>query len=163
MFHCSSCNYQSNRKFNVKLHINRLHNDEQTTIIQINITQTHTQTTSEGTQTTLENTQTTSESTSITPLNKVQTVSIGTQTSLEDIILSTDKNIEKICEKCWKNFKTAHGFRKHKNICKGVSNILECHFCHHVFACQQSKSKHLKICKIRKMQEHNDNENKQNV
>ncbi len=161
MFHCSSCNYQSNRKFNVKMHINRLHIGEETTIIQINTTLS--QITSENIQTTSENTQTTLENTLITPLNIIQTVSIGTQTSLEDILLSSDKNIEKICEKCWKNFKTAHGFRKHKNICKGVSNILECHFCHHVFACQQSKSKHLKICKIRKMQEHNDNENKQNV
>lgn len=36
---------------------------------------------------------------------------------------------------------------------QGGSNVLECHFCHKVFAFQQSKSLHLKTCKIKKAKE----------
>ena len=57
------------------------------------------------------------------------------------------------CEKCSKNFKTFHGFKKHQTICKGVSNLLECHHCHKVFTKQQSKYKHLKICNVKNSKE----------
>jgi hypothetical protein len=57
------------------------------------------------------------------------------------------------CPICLKNFKSSQNLQKHKNRCKGVSNPLECHYCHRVFATAQSKFKHLKICKIREVQE----------
>jgi ribosomal protein S13 len=57
------------------------------------------------------------------------------------------------CQKCLKNFKSFKGLKQHQTKCKGVSNPLECHYCHHIFATQQSKFKHLKICQIREIQE----------
>jgi hypothetical protein len=58
-----------------------------------------------------------------------------------------------VCPKCSKNFKSFKGLKKHQNRCKGVSNPLECQYCHRVFATQQSKFKHLKVCKIKEVQE----------
>ena len=43
--------------------------------------------------------------------------------------------------------------KNHIPKCTGVSNILECPFCHRIFTRYQSKSKHLKICKIKKQQD----------
>lgn len=136
MFKCNSCGYQSNRKFNMQKHILNVHN-------------------SNGNYEELVITPIQTIFTQITTRN-IQTDSKSTQTTQEDFLLLADNNNENICEKCLKTFKTAHGFKKHKLICKGVSNILECHFCHRVFSCQQAKSKHLKICKVKKIQEQND-------
>lgn len=68
-----------------------------------------------------------------------------------DIVVYENPNIEKnnFCEKCGKDFYSIYTFKKHKNICKGISNILECHYCHKVFADSSSKCKHLKTCKMK--------------
>lgn len=58
-----------------------------------------------------------------------------------------------VCEKCTKEFKTKQGLKNHISRCTGVSNILECPFCHRIFTRYQSKSKHLKICKIKEVQD----------
>jgi len=54
-----------------------------------------------------------------------------------------------VCQSCQKIFKSLWGFQKHQKICKGVSNILECHHCHSVFTTASAKCKHIKICKIK--------------
>lgn len=56
---------------------------------------------------------------------------------------------EFICLKCLKNFKSLKGYKKHEYLCKEVSNILECHYCHKTFSSQQTKSKHMNYCKIK--------------
>lgn len=50
------------------------------------------------------------------------------------------------CEKCNKILANSRTLKYHSNICKGVSNSLECHHCHKVFNNYASKSKHLKKC-----------------
>lgn len=54
------------------------------------------------------------------------------------------------CKKCGKSFSSNSYLKKHLDICKGVSNPLECHICHKVFAHYNSKSFHLKSCKNKK-------------
>jgi len=145
MFCCQSCKYESDRKFNIRKHIINVHKrdatDEELTKksenTQISTTNAQiifqpTQISSETTQISSKNTQNSSENTQISP-------HLGKKFSA--------------CDKCKKMFKTLHGLKKHQSTCKGVSNILECHFCHNVFSTYQSKSKHLKICKIRLAQE----------
>jgi hypothetical protein len=76
----------------------------------------------------------------------------------EEVIeeLVQEKKIsEKIfpCEKCGKNYKTNQGLKKHMVNCMGVSNILECPHCHKILSSSGSKSRHMKVCKIKKATE----------
>ena len=56
-------------------------------------------------------------------------------------------NIDIDSKKCGKTFSSNKCLKNHLDICKGVSNPLECHICHKVFANRFSKSFHLKSCK----------------
>jgi len=132
MFCCETCKYKSNRKFNLQKHIKNIHNreatDKELTIEQIS-----------------------SVVEQISPQTE-QISSVVEQISSKNgtnIIQFTNTNLA--CQKCLKNFKSFKGLKKHQNKCKGVSNPLECHFCHRVFATAQSKCKHLKICKIKEV------------
>jgi hypothetical protein len=142
MFRCSSCDYKSNRKYNLQKHIKNIHNRDATDeeIAKTQITSEITQITISDTQNTIPNTQITIPNTQIT-------------------ICFEKENL--VCPKCQKNFKTSHGFKKHSDHCKGVSNILECHFCHHIFPSQQCKSQHIKRCKIKKLHEETQEQIKQ--
>ncbi len=142
MFRCSSCDYKTDRKYNLKIHINGVHKRDVTDqeLAKTQITSQNTQITSQNTQITSQNTQKTSQNTQIT---------------------SHFEEKKLVCEKCLKNFKTFHGFKKHSDHCKGVSNKLECHFCHHIFSSQQSKSGHMKVCKIKKLHEETQEQIKQ--
>jgi hypothetical protein len=51
------------------------------------------------------------------------------------------------CDECDKVLSNKTKYNNHKKICKGVSNPLECHYCHIVFPYATSKCRHLKICK----------------
>jgi hypothetical protein len=65
--------------------------------------------------------------------------------------INVDINIDDTsCIKCLKNFSSVKTLNRHKKICKGVSNTLECHLCHKVFTTPQGKSQHLKKCTISK-------------
>jgi hypothetical protein len=125
MFCCETCKYKSNRKFNLQKHIKNVHSrdatDKELTMEQIS-----------------------SVAEQISSNNGTNVIQKGT-----NIIQVTNTNLA--CQKCLKNFKSFKGLKKHQNKCKGVSNPLECHFCHRVFATAQSKFKHLKICKIKKI------------
>jgi hypothetical protein len=132
MFCCETCKYKSNRKFNLQKHIKNIHNreatDKELTIEQIS-----------------------SVVEQISPQTE-QISSVVEQISSKNgtnIIQVTNTNLA--CQKCLKNFKSFKGLKKHQNKCKGVSNPLECHYCHRIFATAQSKSKHLKICKIKEV------------
>ncbi len=143
MFRCNSCAYQTIKKFNMNKHIKNVHKRDATgeEMVRINITPENIQITPEPVQITPEIVQITSKKVEITPKNVQITLENG------------EKKFSS-CPKCSKNFKTFQGLRRHqKKTCKGVSNILECHFCHRVLATQQSKSQHLKTCKIKHAQE----------
>ncbi len=127
MFCCETCQYQSDRKYNIRKHITNVHSRDASDGELMN-----TQITSKNTQITSKNTQITSKNTQITS--------------------QIDKKIS-TCQKCFKIFKTFHGCKKHETSCKGVSNALECHHCHKVLASQQSKSKHIKTCKMKEIRE----------
>ena len=49
-------------------------------------------------------------------------------------------NLDNKCSKCNKILSSKQYLKKHLLICKGVSNILECHICHNIFSCHASKS-----------------------
>ncbi len=66
------------------------------------------------------------------------------------------------CSKCNKELSSKYYLEKHLLICKGVSNTLECHLCHKIFAHSSSKSKHLKTCK-EKNKLSNENKNNQRL
>lgn len=142
MFKCGTCIYSSPKKYNMRKHINNVHKRDATdaemtktqiTIEPTEITMVATQNTIKATENTIKNTEITIKNTEITLQN-------------ENTNLMT-------CPKCLKVFKTSHGFKNHHSICKGVSNVLQCHFCHKVFPFQQCKSQHIKFCKIRKAQQ----------
>ncbi len=147
MFRCVSCAYESNRKYNLQVHIKNVHKREAHEDEMVR-KKRDTQITTEATQITTEATQITTEATQITTKN--------TQITTENTQITTENCKKKIlctCQKCNKKFKTLHGLKKHEAGCKGVSNILECHYCHQIFASQQSKSKHIQRCKIKKTQD----------
>lgn len=135
MYWCASCKYNSNRKFNLNIHIKNAHNRD-------------------ATDSELTNKQISSNMEQIS--SRVEQISSEKGTNIiqdgTDIIPVTHKN-SWACPRCLKNFKSFKGLKKHQNICKGVKNPFECHYCHHIFATAQSKFKHLKICKIREVQE----------
>jgi Zn-finger nucleic acid-binding protein len=66
-------------------------------------------------------------------------------------IVKSSKNVQ-ACPKCGKSFQTSQGLRRHQEKCSGVSNPLECPFCHKVLGSRQAKSLHIKNCKIKKAQ-----------
>jgi hypothetical protein len=134
MYWCTSCKYKSNRKFNLQKHVKNVHNRDATDneLTREQISSTEEQISSENGTNIIQN-----------GTNIIQN---GT-----NIIQVTQTNLT--CQKCLKNFKSFKGLKQHQTKCKGVSNSLECQYCHRVFATAQSKFKHLKICKIREVQE----------
>ena len=143
MFCCTSCAYKTNRKFNIKKHINNIHNRDANDV-ELTKKDDITQISTSPTQMLTEPTQILTEPTQIGTKNVkicVATTQIGT------------KHKKIFCDLCQKEFKTPHGFRNHQKICKGVSNILECHHCHKIFTAYSAKSRHIKICKIREGKE----------
>lgn len=139
MFCCANCAYKTNRKFNIKKHINNVHNrdanDEELTK-----KDDVTQILAEPTQMLADPTQMFADPTQM--FADMASICVATTQ-----ILAKHKKI--FCDLCQKEFKTPHGFRNHQKICKGVVNTLECHHCHKVFTKQQAKSKHIKICKVK--------------
>jgi len=141
MFCCMSCRYKSARKYNLKIHINNAHNRDAT-----DKELTREQISSNVEQISSNVEQISSKTEQISSENGTNIIQNGT-----NIIQVTKKTLT--CQKCLKNFKSFKGLKNHETKCKGVSNPLECHYCHRVFATAQSKFKHLKICQIREIQE----------
>jgi hypothetical protein len=138
MFCCDTCNYQTTRKYNIKKHIKHVHNRyvSDNEFIQ-----------KENQQITTQNQQITTQYQQITTQNQQITTQNQQITTQNQQITTQDKN--HVCQSCQKIFKSLWGFQKHQKICKGISNILECHYCHALFTKQQAKSRHLKTCKIK--------------
>ena len=124
MFKCETCEYGSNKKFNMQKHITNVHKREAT----------------EGEMKRVE----------ITNQEEQKTIKEEQKTTQNKKNNSTQNFV---CEKCKKFFKSKKGYKKHIPICKGVCNKLECHHCHKVLSSQQSKSKHMKYCKVKKIEE----------
>jgi hypothetical protein len=70
---------------------------------------------------------------------------IPIQQNIADNSLETTNNNNQ-CLKCNKIMSSKQSLQRHTNICKGITNSLECHLCHKVFAFTQGKIKHLKKC-----------------
>jgi hypothetical protein len=136
-----SCRYKSDRKYNLKIHIKNAHNRDATDneLSREQISSIEEQISSAEEQISSTEEQISSE-------NGTNIIQNGT-----NIIQVTQNSLA--CQKCLKNFKSFKGLKQHQTKCKGVSNSLECQYCHRVFATAQSKFKHLKICKIREVQE----------
>ena len=127
MFCCQTCKYESNRKFNLCIHIKNKHKREANDIELVRKNEF-----TKNEQMSLEN----------------------TQMSLENTQMSLCFEEKKLfCKNCKKVFKTLHGLKHHEIICKGVENMLQCHYCHKSLATRQSKSQHIKVCKIKSAQE----------
>ena len=143
MFCCANCAYKTNRKFNIKKHINNVHNrdanDEELTK-----KDDVTQILAEPTQMLADPTQMFADPTQM--FADMASICVATTQ-----ILAKHKKI--FCDLCQKEFKTPHGFRNHQKICKGVVNTLECHHCHKVFTTSSAKCKHIKICKVKEGKE----------
>jgi hypothetical protein len=148
MFRCNSCGYESSRKFNISKHIKNVHkrdvSDEEMMCNQ------------EGTQiTTGDNEITTGDNEITTNFNEITTDFNEITTDFNEITTENcTKKIMFTCKKCNKELSSFQNLTKHEQGCKGVSNILECHYCHQIFASQQCKSKHIQRCKIKKTQDH---------
>ena len=134
MFCCGNCHYKTNKKFNLQKHIKNVHIRDPTD---------HELKISNDEQITSYEEQITSKSGTNNIKNETNNIKNGTNNIIKK------NTIFNSCSKCQKNFKSYNGYKKHQNICKGVVNILECHYCHKVLATQQSKSTHLKKCKIK--------------
>lgn len=117
MFKCSSCSYQSDRKFNLKKHIISMHQRD-------------------------------------VDDDEIKQIDVDTNNTDHSSNTLTEQIEEpqNQCGKCGKILSSPQSIKRHEKICKGISNILECHFCHNVFSSQQSKSKHIKVCKVNKIQ-----------
>lgn len=146
MFCCHSCVYKSKKKFNLQKHVKNVHkrdcNDDELLRTEMLTINTHVLT--EDTQILTENTQKITKNTQMLTENTQKL----TQNMQEKITL--EKNL--FCTKCLKTFSTSHGLKKHHGICKGVSNILECHYCHRIYSSKEAKSRHLKTCKVKEVQ-----------
>jgi hypothetical protein len=132
MYWCQSCEYKSKRKSNLQKHITNVHKRDATD------------------EELMPNKNTTE------PLQNPSLLMPKTDVIIQETVLENTKNLT--CLKCSKNFKTFQSLKMHQDICKGVSNPLECHYCHNIFATAQSKSKHLKICKIKKAETNHQND-----
>jgi hypothetical protein len=139
MFCCETCKYKSNRKFNLQKHIKNVHSrdatDNELTIIQI---------TAENSKISTNNSKITADDSKITAKNSKITAENSKITADFETKIS-------FCKKCSKKLKSFQSLKRHEKICKGVSNPLECHYCHRIFTTQQAKCKHLKICKIKEV------------
>jgi hypothetical protein len=122
IFKCPSCNYLSDRISNIKRHRIQKHNFIENTINE-NLDQI-----SDDLNQNSEN-----------PNQNEQNCNILSENV--DINTTPFK-----CDKCNKTLSNKRNLQYHVNICKGISNALECYICHKVFNNYSAKSKHLKTC-----------------
>lgn len=121
---CKYCNYNSNRLYNFKRHMNTKHKENNSQHF-INDKQNVTNDKSDVTN----------DKPDVT--NDKPNVMNDKQNDMND----------KQCSKCNKILSSKQNLNKHLLICKGVSNSLECHLCNKILANRGSKSTHIKICK----------------
>ena len=65
-------------------------------------------------------------------------------------IPNQNSNNNNKCKKCQNIFSRKSVLDKHTLKCKGNLNILECEYCHKIYATRKSKSNHFRICKAKK-------------
>ena len=173
MFQCLDCNYKSNRKYNLQLHYKNKHKKEvKANEIEkyTNVNPVERNVNSKQINVNIETKNLVLEKTNVNPVER--NVNLKKNENLKIIlecekkcpilpmdltcneVLDVDKN-EKLkiifeCEKCQKKFKTNQGLKRHN--CNGVSNPLECQYCHLMLSCSSAKSRHIKICKIKQAQ-----------
>jgi hypothetical protein len=141
MFKCLDCEYKSNRFYNLTLHIKRKHKRE--------VKEEEKNKTADATNRTADATNRTADATNRTADATNRTADATNRTA--NTIEKEKKNSEKIfpCEKCGKTFKRMYNLKKHMVNCLGISNILECHHCHKILSSSGSKSRHMKVCRVK--------------
>jgi hypothetical protein len=138
MFKCLDCEYKSNRFYNLTLHIKRKHKRE----------------VKEEEKIKTENAIVTAANATNRTANATN-FAANTSNFAANTIQIQKKISEKIfpCEKCGKTFTRNYSLKKHQESCMGVSNSLECPHCHKILSSSGSKSRHIKVCKIKKATE----------
>jgi len=145
MFKCLDCEYKSNRLYNLTLHIKRKHKRE----------------VKEEEKIRTSNAVIPAANAVIPAANAVIPAVNAVIPAANAVIPAANavekekQNLEKIfqCEKCQKTFTRNYSLKKHMVNCTGVSNILECPYCHKILSSSSSKIKHIKICKIKNANE----------
>lgn len=154
LFKCNDCRYTSTRTFNIKSHIKRIHSRDAT---------------DNELQNLMDNYEIVAENNNDVALIDISNVNgaLSNRIGAENNRIGAEnygivaenwrknKNCLK-CQKCVKSFSTKQWLKKHEEKCKGISNVLECHFCHKVLANRHSKSHHHKICKMKAVLEATD-------
>lgn len=78
--------------------------------------------------------------------------SIEVQTEHDDINVDAKYG----CATCFRSFNRPSKLEDHAIHCKGISNILECEYCHQMFASSSSKSHHMKRCRLADTNSHDE-------
>tara|TARA_Y100000389_G_scaffold80301_1_gene77004 strand:- start:45 stop:1142 length:1098 start_codon:yes stop_codon:yes gene_type:complete len=166
MFQCLDCNYTSDRKYNLQLHYKRKHKkdvktnelnrERDATLIETNVNKIERDATYfERDATYFERDATAKENTILKNILECEKKHHKLPMDLivsKVVVVDKKENLKNIfeCEKCKKIFKTNQGLKRHK--CNGVSDPLECQYCHKILASSGSKSRHIKTCKVKQAQ-----------
>ena len=129
IFNCSCCNYFSDRKYNLKKHINNKH------------------------YTIDNNIKVAKNEENVTPNEENVTPNEENVTPNEENVTPNEENVTPrllFCNKCHKQYKTKKYLECHELKCKGIDE-LTCSKCMISFTCRQHKSRHIKAnnCKAR--------------
>ena len=126
-FCCSNCDYKSAWKCNLTRHMERKHATENVSLPAENVSPN------------AENVSPVAENVSF----RAENVSFPT----ENVSLNIAHLFE--CKDCKKTFKRTQNLKYHIPRCKGINVSLICEYCKSDFTCRSSKSRHLRICKIK--------------
>ena len=66
-----------------------------------------------------------------------------------DFSFAVHSQVESFFEKCLKILSSKQYYLKHISKCDGITNSLECKYCHKILSNSYSKYRHLKTCKVK--------------
>tara|TARA_Y100000389_G_scaffold22136_1_gene18983 strand:+ start:378 stop:1448 length:1071 start_codon:yes stop_codon:yes gene_type:complete len=153
MFQCLDCSFSTKRKYNLQEHYKRKHKKEvnpydiEKVVVDIEKVVVHGDNIEKIPS---KNTKKDYFFEKVDEKNK-HVFEISNKFQKNEIILPlTNQNLR--CDKCLKEFKSISGYNYHILKCDGSINNLECPYCHKIYASKSTKSKHIKICKVKQAQ-----------